>query len=110
SGPHEAVAQVALRPGSGLKLGAFQERLRAAFAREMPAVGISFEAGDVIGQMMNLGSPTPIQVHVSGFDLGADHAYAEQVRQAMAGIPGLRDLQFGEPYDYPAVLVDVDRQ
>ncbi|TAN20896.1 MAG: efflux RND transporter permease subunit [Acidobacteria bacterium] len=110
SGPQEAVMQVALRPGSGLHLAEFEARLRRDFARELPAVSISFEAGDIIGRMMNLGSPTPIAVQVSGFDMAADHAYAEQVRTALAPLPTLRDLQYGQPYDYPAVLVDVDRQ
>lgn len=110
SGPQEAVMQVALRPGSGIHLAEFEARLRRDLARELPSVAISFEAGDIIGQMMNLGSPTPIAVQVSGFDMAADHAYAEQVRTALAPLPTLRDLQYGQPYDYPAVLVDVDRQ
>jgi len=110
SGPQEAVVQVALRPGSGLRTRAFEERLRAAFRREMPTVAFSFEAGDIIGQMMNLGSPTPIAVNVTGFDIGADHAYAERLRAALGRVPQLRDLQYGQPYDYPAVLVEVDRQ
>ncbi|MGH9487852.1 MAG: efflux RND transporter permease subunit [Terriglobales bacterium] len=110
SGPQEAVMQAALRPGSGIKLAEFEPRLRAAFARELPGVAISFEAGDIIGQMMDLGSPTPITVQVSGFDLAADHAYAEQARAALAPLPMLADLQYGQPYDYPAVLVDVNRR
>ncbi len=110
SGPQEAVMQVALRPGSGLKLAEFEDRLRAAFARELPQVAVSFEAGDIIGQMMNMGSPTPIAVNVTGFNLARDHAYAETLRAGLAKIPQLRDLQYGQPYNYPAVLVNVDRQ
>ncbi|MGH9474804.1 MAG: efflux RND transporter permease subunit [Terriglobales bacterium] len=110
SGPQEAVMQVALRPGAGIRLAAFQARLRQDFARELPGIAINFEAGDIIGQMMNLGSPTPVAVQITGFDMSADHAYAEQVRAALTPLPMLRDLQYGQPYDYPAVLVDVDRQ
>ncbi|MGH9483965.1 MAG: efflux RND transporter permease subunit, partial [Terriglobales bacterium] len=110
SGPQEAVMQVALRPGAGIKLAQFENRLRHDFQRELPEVAVSFEAGDIIGQMMNLGSPTPIAVQVTGFNLAADHAYAEQLRTALAPLPMLRDLQYGQPYDVPAVLIDVDRQ
>lgn len=110
SGPQEAVMQVALRPGAHLPLASLRERLRADFRRQLPQVSLSFEAGDIIGQMMNLGSPTPIAVNVSGFDMAADHAYAERLRLALAGLPQLRDLQYGQPYDVPAVLVEVDRQ
>jgi multidrug efflux pump subunit AcrB len=110
SGPQEAVVQVALRPGSGWRLPALEDRLRAAFARQLPQVAVSFEAGDIIGQMLNMGSPTPIAVNVTGFNLARDHAYAELLRAALAKVSHLRDLQYGQPYDYPAVLVDVDRQ
>ncbi|MGH9465719.1 MAG: efflux RND transporter permease subunit [Terriglobales bacterium] len=110
SGPQEAVMQVALRPGSGLRVPALEATLRRDLQREMPGITVSFEAGDIIGQLMNLGSPTPIAVQVTGFDMAADHAYAEQVRTALAGVPMLRDLQYGQPYNYPAVLVNIDRQ
>lgn len=110
SGPQEAVMQVALRRGSGIKLLPFEDRLRRAFAREMPEVHISFEAGDIIGQIMNLGAPAPIAVNVAGFHLQRDQAYASQVRAAMARIPALRDVQFEQPGAYPAVLIQVDRE
>ncbi|HZT73542.1 MAG TPA: efflux RND transporter permease subunit [Terriglobales bacterium] len=110
SGPNEAVMQVALRPGAGLRLARFEERLRRSFARELAGASVSFEAGDIIGQIMNLGSPAPIAINVTGFDLSADHAYAERIRRALAGLPELRDVQYGQPYEVPAVLVEVDRQ
>ncbi|HXR97484.1 MAG TPA: efflux RND transporter permease subunit [Terriglobales bacterium] len=110
SGSHEMVLQVVLRDHAPVGLAELRERLRADFAKAMPDATISFEAGDIVGQVLNLGSATPIAVEIAGLDIEADHTYAERVRQALARIPELRDLQYGQSFDTPAVLVDVDRQ
>jgi multidrug efflux pump subunit AcrB len=59
---------------------------------------------------MSLGSPTPIEIAISGQNLAADRAFAEKVREALLRIPSLRDLQFGQALDYPTVDVSVDRE
>ena len=109
SGPQEAVMQVALRSGSGIRLSNFEQRLRGIFRRRLPNVQTSFESGDIISQILNFGSPTPVQIAVQGLNLAADRAYARKIRRALARIPSLRDLQFGQPYRYPDVEVRVNR-
>lgn len=109
SGPHEAVLLVALKRDSGLSVEAVKERLREKLPARFPGTKYLFEAGDVISQVMNMGSPTAIEVAMSGPKLEANRAYAERVLQAMAQIPTLRDLQFGQPLDYPTIEVAVDR-
>jgi multidrug efflux pump subunit AcrB len=59
---------------------------------------------------MSLGSPTPVEIAISGQNLAADHAFGEQVRSALRRISSLRDLQFGQALDYPTVDVNVDRE
>ncbi len=109
SGPHEAVLLVALKRGTGLSVEAVKERLRDKLPKRFPGTKYLFEAGDIIGQVMNMGSPTAIEVALSGPKLEANRAYAERVLQEMAQIPTLRDLQFGQPLEYPTVEVTVDR-
>jgi len=57
SGPQEAVLLVALRKGSGIRLDEFKERLRKRLPEVIPGVDLSFEAGDVVSQIMNFGAP-----------------------------------------------------
>src|SRR5262249_46135700 len=61
SGPQEAIIQVALKPeaphGEDLR-----ERLRKSLQNQLPACQFSFEAGDIVGQVMSFGSPTPVEV------------------------------------------------
>lgn len=109
SGPQDAVLLVALKPGSTQSLSELKERLRRRLAGRFPSVNFSFEAGDIISQVLNLGSPTPVRVTVSGADLSRVRAFANRVSAALRGIDYLRDVQLSQPVDYPAVDVDIDR-
>jgi len=109
-GPHEAVLQVQFKSGSGLHMEPFKERLRARFAKELPEVSFSFEPSDIVTRVMSMGSPTPIEVSLTGPNLADDRAFAEKVRSALSRMPQLRDVQFGQTLDYPTVDVHVDRE
>jgi len=109
SGPHEAVLKVNLDPKAGLRLPAFQEQLRAAVRRALPAAAISFEPGDLVGQVLNLGANTPVEIAVQGKNLSQGRAYAEQLKTKLNTLPALRDVQFSTPLDYPSLQIDIDR-
>ncbi|HZQ46428.1 MAG TPA: efflux RND transporter permease subunit, partial [Verrucomicrobiae bacterium] len=109
-GPEEGVLQVQLKKGASIGIEPLKERLRAKFAAQMPEVTFSFEPGDIVSRVMSLGSPTPIEVAVSGPNLAANRAFAETVKERLQRISGLRDVQFGQILDYPTVDVNVDRQ
>lgn len=111
SGPHEAVLLVALRRGSRIHLKEFQERVRQKLPNVLPqGTTISFEAGDIVSQIMNFGAPTPIEVAVNGPDLNANLSFAQKIMKEMQKVVSLRDLQFGQPLDYPTIDIKVDRE
>ena len=110
SGSHEGVLQVALRSDASVKLEELQEKLRQAFHRKFPDAQFSFEPGDIVSRIMNFGSPTPVEVAVMGPDFAASRAFAAKVRNELSQIGSLRDLQFGQTLDSPAIQVNVDRQ
>jgi multidrug efflux pump subunit AcrB len=132
SGPEEAVLRVALRRESGIHVEELKEQLReelppilektlrASFTAErVPAeqldervrgIKVSFEPADIVNEVMSFGAPTPIEIAVSGPKLAENRAYAEKIRQELEKIKSLRDLQFVQPLDYPAVNVKVDRE
>jgi multidrug efflux pump subunit AcrB len=109
SGPQEAVMLVALKPTSPLRGGALKERLRQRFHEQMPETQISFEAGDIVSQVMSFGSPTPIEVAVQGPNIAANRAYAGKVHEQLVKMPDLRDLEYAQPLDYPTIDVKIDR-
>ncbi len=109
-GSHEGVLQVALKPEAPLRLNDFEEALRHRLAARFPAAQFSFEPGDIVGRIMNFGAPTPVEVAITGPDFAATRTYAATVRDELARIPTLRDLQVEQALDYPAINVNVDRQ
>jgi multidrug efflux pump subunit AcrB len=109
-GSNEAVLQVQFKPGSGLRMEPFKERLRRHFATELPDVSFSFEPSDIVGRVMSMGATTPIEVAVTGPSLADNRAFAEKIKTALEQSPHLRDVQFGQMLDYPTVDVNVDRE
>jgi multidrug efflux pump subunit AcrB len=109
-GSHEGVLQVALRPDTPMNLESLQERLRDAFQNKFPRAQFSFEPGDIVSRILNFGAPTPVEVAVMGPDFAATRTFAAKLRNQLAQVAGLRDLQYGQALDYPAIQVDVNRQ
>ena len=110
SGPEEAVFQIQLKENSGVAIAPLREKLRERLGREFPDVRLSFEPADIVSRVMALGSPTPIEVAVSGKDFAASRAHAELLKAKLSEIKDLRDVQFGQTLDYPSVDVNIDRE
>lgn len=110
SGPHQAVLDVQLSEKAHIDVFALKDKLRARFKKALPDTQFSFEPGDLVSQIMNIGSPTPIKVQITGPDLNADKIFATKVLKEMGKIKNLRDLQWGQPLDYPTCDIDIDRE
>jgi multidrug efflux pump subunit AcrB len=108
SGPQEAIIQIALKPKTP-RGEALQERIRASLRRELPECQVSFEAGDIVSQVMSFGSPTPIEVAIQGPSLADDYGYAQKVQAQLAKLNFLRDLQFAQEYRYPTLDINISR-
>src|SRR5438552_9287723 len=59
---------------------------------------------------MSLGTPTPIEVAVSGPNLAAHREFSQKVKDKLQNIPTLRVVQVGQALDYPTVKVAVNRE
>ena len=109
SGPHDADLRVQFRPEAHLDVIGLEEKLRKTLPQMFPGTSFSFESGDLVSEVLNFGSPTPIEVAVNGPHLSADHAFAEKIRAEMSQVGALRDLQYAQPLSYPSLNVDIDR-
>jgi multidrug efflux pump subunit AcrB len=108
SGPEEALVQVQLRRGHPDDEG-LREALRSAFQKQMPNLKMSFEAGDIVSQVMSFGSPTPVQIDVQGVDLDQNYGYLAKVQAELQKLTFLRDVSVVQAQSYPVVDVKVDR-
>ena len=110
SGPHEAVLLAAVKPDSGISTVVLAERLRERLPAIVPGTQVTFEAADLVSQVMSFGSPTPIEVAITGSELDVNRTYAERLLAELRKIPSLRDLQLGELLSTPTLEVNVDRE
>jgi multidrug efflux pump subunit AcrB len=110
SGPQEAVLLTQLQGKDRVAMDVLEERLRKRLATAYPDTRFSFEAGDIVSQVLNFGAPTPIQVTVSGKNTKETRAFAERVVSALSKIPDLRDVQIPLALDYPTLDVNIDRE
>jgi multidrug efflux pump subunit AcrB len=109
-GPEEGVVQVQLKRDANVRMNELKERLRQKLTAQLPDVKFSFEPSDIVSRVMSLGAPTPIEVAVSGPNLTVNREFAEKIREKLAKVSTLRDLQFGQALDYPTVDVAVNRE
>ncbi len=110
SGPQDAVMNVALRREAKINIDEFEEQLRRTLPQKFPGCEFSFQAADIVGQIMNFGAPTVVEVAVMGPDLTAVRLHAERVRAELTRVADLRDLQFEQPLEVPSVDVNVNRE
>lgn len=131
SGPGECLLKVALKEQAAGHLDEQKERLRtkldaglkawlAARWKEdglsqqeidtrLPGVRLSFEPGDLVSDVMSFGSPTPVEVQVSGSNMATNLVFAGKLREKLAAIPELRDVQLNPAQDYPTINLNLDR-
>ena len=129
-GSDEAIVRVALKPGR-VPLERLKARLRDRLNAHLPQwleerwvrqgvppgraatarqVRLSYEPADIVNEVMSFGSPTPVEIQVSGSKMSDNRAYAEKVRQELAKVPAIKDLQYVQTFDYPTVDVSVNRE
>jgi multidrug efflux pump subunit AcrB len=109
SGPHEAILNVALKPGASISLTDLEEKLRKTLPQEFPGSHFSFDPGDLVSQILNFGTPSVIEVATTGPQYNDVLSYAGKVQQELAKVTELRDLGYEEPLHYPTVNVSVNR-
>jgi multidrug efflux pump subunit AcrB len=82
-----------------------RERLPVAF----PGATFSFPPADIISQILNFGSPAPLDLQIAGPDRQKNQAYALELLRRMRTVRGIADARMQQSMDNPQLRVDVDR-
>src|SRR5471030_839746 len=109
AGPQEAVLQVNLREGYKVNLEELKERFRKAMKKAQPGIMLSFEPIELTDKILSQGSPTPIEVAVSGKNKKQNIDFCFKILDKLKKIPYLRDVQIGQSFKYPAININIDR-
>lgn len=108
-GPHEAVLQLALHEDYKVNMDELKEKIRAQVASAMPEVKLSFEPIELTDKILSQGSPTPVEVRLSGRNKKLNEEYAYKLMDKLRQISYLRDIQIAQPIRYPALNINIDR-
>ena len=100
---------ISLKEGHASTLG-YQKTLREVLPKKFPDVTFYFQPSDMITQILDFGTVTPIDVQVSGRNPEKDLAVAREIQQRMVGVRGAVDVHMHQIPDAPEFFVDVDRK
>lgn len=107
-GPQDADLQIQLKPRHHPSLKYIDE-IRKEVTQRMPGVTIYSQAADITSQVLNFGLSAPIDVQIQGRDAKASYRIAQSLANAMKMIPGAVDVRIPQQFDYPTLMVNVDR-
>jgi multidrug efflux pump subunit AcrB len=107
-GPEDGDILVTLNEDHAATAG-YVKQLRTILPQSFPGSTFSFLPADIVSQVLNFGSPAPIDVQVAGPDKARGEAYAAELRRRIAAIPGAADVRLQQSSHYPSFAVNVDR-
>jgi multidrug efflux pump subunit AcrB len=107
-GTADADLLISLQPGHK-PTADYVRVLRRELADRFPGVTFAFLPADIVGQILNFGLPSPIDIQVVGNDQVANRKVARSLLEKLRHIPGLVDLRIQQAFDQPELYVNVDR-
>jgi multidrug efflux pump subunit AcrB len=107
-GPGDADIQVSLaekhRPTAE-----YVQRFRSELHRRFPGVTFYELPVDMVTQILNFGLPAPLDIQIVGSDLNGNRLWADRLLDQIKTVAGTADLRIQQPFDDPALKIDVDR-
>jgi multidrug efflux pump subunit AcrB len=91
------------------KTAKYVHDLRISLSKQFPGVTFSFLPSDMVSQILNFGSPAPIDIQVLGNDLEGNQRYANALLEQVKYVPGIADARIQQPFDQPYMHLWVDR-
>ncbi len=108
-GVFDADISVTLNEGK-IATDAFVKTLREKLPAAFPGTTFSFLPADIVTQILNFGSPAPLDVQIAGADLNASRTFANKLLAKIRNVPGVADPRIQEQFQNPALKVDFNRE
>jgi len=87
----------------------YVRRLREDLPRSFPGTQFSFLPADITSQILNFGTPSPIDIQVLGRDVTRNAAFARRILRRISTVPGVADPRIQQSSRYPQLSVTLDR-
>jgi len=100
---------VQLKQERGKSTFAYIDDLRKRLPADYPGVQFFFQPADIVTQILNFGTPAPIDVQFIGMNQVANYAVAQKLANQIQHIPGAVDVHVQQEFDEPTLFLDIDR-
>jgi CzcA family heavy metal efflux pump len=107
-GPQDGDVLIGLKAGHKPTADYIAE-LRRRLPRAFPQATFSFLPADVTSQILNFGSPSPIDIQVTGGKAAENMAYAQKILTTVRQVDGLVDARIQQPLSTPELRFEADR-
>ncbi|RDJ00560.1 AcrB/AcrD/AcrF family protein [Dyella solisilvae] len=107
-GEQDGDIQISLKEGHRPS-AEYVKLLREKLPRLFPGTVFSFPPADIVSQILNFGSPAPIDLQIRGFHLDKNFEYGNLLLNRIRQIPGVVDARIQQSQAEPSFRIDVDR-
>lgn len=109
TGPMDAFLLLQLKDDREQTAQQHASHLRNVLAEKFPDVEFAYDTGGMMTAALNFGLPSPIDIQIQGSKLEVLDEIAQEVRDIAAEVEGAVDARVAQPFDYPALRINVDR-
>jgi multidrug efflux pump subunit AcrB len=88
----------------------YVKTLREQLPRAFPGTTFSFLPADIVSQILNFGSPAPLDVQIAGGKIADRRAFADRLLAKIQRVPGIADPRIQEQFRNPGLKVDFNRE
>jgi multidrug efflux pump subunit AcrB len=100
---------VQLKEERGKPTSAYVATLRDKLPQRFPGVQFFFQPADIVTQILNFGTPAPIDIAIMGNNQVGDFVVAQKLAREIRHIPGAVDVHVQQAFDGPTLHMDIDR-
>jgi multidrug efflux pump subunit AcrB len=100
---------VQLKPDRSRPTSVYVDELRRRLPGEFPGVQFFFQPADIVTQILNFGTPAPIDVQIMGNNQAGNYVVGMKLANEMRHIPGAVDVHVQQAFDAPTIYMDIDR-
>ncbi len=108
-GSSDAEILVQLKEVRGKPTGAYINDLREKLPQRFPGVQFFFQPADIVTQILNFGTPAPIDVEVTGMNQHGNYLVGEKLASEFRHIPGAVDVHVQQAFDNPTLFMEINR-
>jgi multidrug efflux pump subunit AcrB len=83
--------------------------MREELPKLFPGTTFSFLPADIVSQILNFGSPAPIDLQIGGPNLEGNRAFANKMLARLRLVPGFADARVQQAFQKPTLNVAFDR-